>query len=153
MIDKSFVSGRNRVRLKGIVCQRERGPLVLALAVGGRRLGEVVLLKGRQLVEERIGGNGLNRGRMCPRFQSGVGEPETEMLQNSPDHRGILDGGNDPHGMLASGAHQGIRLIDLGRIKRDQFRLISLEQRSSSKRVGTPSSASRFRSLPRVEFA
>jgi len=74
------------------------------LPVGGRRLREVVFLKRRQLREERVGENGLNRGRMRPRFRSGVGEPETEMLQNSPDHRWILDGGNDPHGMLASGA-------------------------------------------------
>ena len=50
---------------------------------------------------------------MRPRFRSGVGEPETEMLQNSPDHFGVLNGGNDPHGMLAPGAQQGIRLIDL----------------------------------------
>jgi|GEM_PF-2995358 len=35
--------------------------------------------------EERIGGKGLNRGRMRPRFRSGVGQPETEMLKNSPD--------------------------------------------------------------------
>jgi hypothetical protein len=55
----------------------------------------------------------VNRRRMCPRFRSGVGEPKTAMLQNSPDHRGILDGGNDPHGMLASGTDHGIGFIDL----------------------------------------
>ena len=44
---------------------------------------------------------------------SGVGEPETEMLQNPPDDRGILDGGNDPHGMLASGTDHGIGFVDL----------------------------------------
>ena len=43
--------------------------------MGGRQLGEVVLLKGRQLGEERIGGKGVKRGRMCPRFRSGLGEP------------------------------------------------------------------------------
>jgi len=39
------------------------------------------------------------------------------------------------------------------RIKWDQFLLTSLEQRSGSSTVGIGSSASRFRSLPRVEFA
>ena len=76
-------------------------------------LRKVFVLKGRHLGEERIGGKELTRGRMCPRFRSGAGKPETESLQNSPDHRGILDGGNDPHGMLSPGEHQGIRLIDL----------------------------------------
>jgi hypothetical protein len=30
-----------------------------------------------------------------------------------PDDRRILDGGNHPHGILATGADQRIRLIDL----------------------------------------
>ena len=63
---------------------------VSTLPVGGRHLGEIVLLKGRQLGEERIGGNGLNRGRMCPRFRSGVGQPESEMLQNPSDDLGVI---------------------------------------------------------------
>jgi len=47
--------------------------------------GRTLAPESRQLGEERIGGNRLNRGRMCTRFRSGVGQPETEMLQNPSD--------------------------------------------------------------------
>ena len=50
---------------------------------------------------------------MGSQFGSGVGEPETEMLQNSTDDRGCLDGGNDACGMLASGTEHGIDFVDL----------------------------------------
>jgi hypothetical protein len=66
-----------------------------------------IFLESRQLREERIGEKVVNRKRVRSSFDSGVGEPETEKFQNSPNDRGILDGGNDPHGMLASGHTKG----------------------------------------------
>ena len=48
-------------------------------------LREVLFLKGKQLGEERIGGKGTIWRRMRPGFGSGVGQPETEVLQNPLD--------------------------------------------------------------------
>jgi len=56
----------------------------------GGHLGEVFLLQGRQLGEEVLEGSGLNGRRMCLGCGPGVGEPETEVVQNSPDDLGVL---------------------------------------------------------------
>ena len=65
------------------------------------------------LGEEGLEGNGLNGRRMRLGYRPGVGEPETEVLQNPSDDLGVLNGGNDSHPVLASGTDQWVRLVHL----------------------------------------
>ena len=53
-------------------------------------MGKVFLLQGRQLGEERLEGNGLNGRRMRLGYGPGIGEPETEVLQNPPEDLEVL---------------------------------------------------------------
>ena len=46
--------------------------------------------RGGHLGEKRLGGKGTNERRMGLGYGPGVGEPETEVLQNPPDDLGIL---------------------------------------------------------------
>lgn len=50
---------------------------------------------------------------MGPGSRPGIGQPESQVLQDPADHLWVFDCGYDPHSFLTSGTDQGRTFVDL----------------------------------------